>query len=147
MIESILNSTSIPLLEKSAMFAERRHEVLAGNVANIDTPGYKTRDLPVEDFEQALKDAVAARNAPPSPGRPAAGRQAGAESLERFFPEDLFQAAQARPQNLTFPDGNNRSIEHEMMEMTKNSGRHRFAVEMISAQMQLLETVINERLV
>jgi len=58
MLEQMLNSKSLPLLEKMAAFAERRQEVLAGNIANIDTPAYKMRDLPVKDFQQALRDAV-----------------------------------------------------------------------------------------
>jgi flagellar basal-body rod protein FlgB len=37
-----------------------RQEVLAGNIANADTPNYKARDF---DFSTALKDAVAGRTA------------------------------------------------------------------------------------
>ena len=58
MLDQILNSNSLPLLEKMAAFSERRQEVLAGNIANIDTPGYKMRDLPVAEFRQALQEAV-----------------------------------------------------------------------------------------
>ena len=36
----------------------QRQEVLAGNIANADTPNYKARDF---DFSSALKDAVAGR--------------------------------------------------------------------------------------
>ncbi|MDF1745212.1 MAG: flagellar basal body protein [Gimesia sp.] len=58
MLDQILNSQSLPLLEKMAAFAERRQEVLAGNIANIDTPEYKMRDLPVNDFQVALREAI-----------------------------------------------------------------------------------------
>ena len=68
MIDSLLSSTTIPLLEKVAGFGEHRQGVLAGNLANIDTPNYRTRDLPVEDFRQALKDAAELRAQPRSPG-------------------------------------------------------------------------------
>jgi len=36
-----------------------RQQILAGNIANADTPNYKARDF---DFSVALKDAVAGRN-------------------------------------------------------------------------------------
>ena len=36
-------------------FTEARHSVLAGNVANLDTPGYKTRDLSVETFQKVCE--------------------------------------------------------------------------------------------
>jgi len=33
---------------------EQRHEVLAGNLANVETPGFRSKDL---DFQNALKEA------------------------------------------------------------------------------------------
>ena len=45
MYEKIFGSTSIPILEQVVNFAEARHHVLAGNIANLDTPGYRVRDL------------------------------------------------------------------------------------------------------
>jgi len=43
---------------------QRRHEVIAANLANVETPGFKARDL---DFATALKDALGAaeRDEPP----------------------------------------------------------------------------------
>ena len=40
-----------PVLEQVVNFTEARHGVLAGNIANLDTPGYKTRDLSPELFQ------------------------------------------------------------------------------------------------
>ena len=45
MLSSMFQSSTIPVLEQVVNFTEARHGVLAGNVANLDTPGYKTRDL------------------------------------------------------------------------------------------------------
>ncbi len=153
MLEQMLNSKSLPLLEKMAAFAERRQEVLAGNIANIDTPEYKMRDLPVNDFQQALREAVQLKdgNSPStgqvSLGMPAtvSGRQTLETQLESLFPRSLFQAQEASPQNLTFQDANNRSMESQVMQMTKNSLMQQFAVEVMMAQMNQLMTVISER--
>ena len=38
------------LLERFINFTMRRHGILAGNIANIDTPGYKAMDLRFDDF-------------------------------------------------------------------------------------------------
>ena len=146
MIESILGSTTIPLLEKVAAFGERRQEVLAGNIANIDTPNYKTRDLPVADFMQALKDAAKLRDQSLSPGSLSFADESPADQMARLFPDELFRAVEAPARNITFQDGGNRSIENEVMEMTKNVMMQNFAVELMIAQMNLLETVISERL-
>ncbi|MFW6346063.1 MAG: flagellar basal body rod protein FlgB [Halomonas sp.] len=39
---------------------QQRHQVLASNIANADTPGYKARDM---DFASALQQAVGKGNA------------------------------------------------------------------------------------
>ncbi len=58
--------------------ADARHQVLAHNLANADTPGYKADDIGIESFEQVL----AALADPQMPGT-------GARSGERRF--DLTQ--------------------------------------------------------
>ena len=144
MIESLLKSSTIPLLEKIAIFGERRQQVLASNIANIDTPTYKTKDLPVEDFQQALKEAVSRiRNLSTTSQFPASASTRQTDS--ELFPETLFQAVEATPRNITFQDGNNRSIEHEMMEMTKNTMMQNYAIDLMRAQMAMLQIAISER--
>lgn len=153
MLEQMLNSKSLPLLEKMAAFTERRQDVLAGNIANIDTPTYKMRDLPVDDFQKALREAVelkskltepAARRSLAMPETLGDQRPVVTE-LEELFPRSLFQAREASPQNITFQDDNNRSIESQVMKMTKNSMMQQFAVEVMMAQLNQLFTVISER--
>jgi len=153
MLDQVLNSNALPLLEKMAAFAERRQDVLAGNIANIDTPSYKMRDLPVQEFQQALRDAVvlkdnaadpASRSSLAMPVTLSQPKSVEAQ-LEDLFPRSLFQAREATPQNLTFQDANNRSVESQVMQMTKNSMMQQFAVEVMMAQMNQLLTVISER--
>lgn len=125
--------SSFELLRQLAIFGERRQQVLAENVANIDTPNYKTRDLDTEGFRAALREAVLAGA---SPGHAGAGAT---------FAPDLFVARQVAPPNVTFQDGNNRGIEREVTELTKNLLMQNFAVELMAAQTQLLAAVIAER--
>jgi flagellar basal-body rod protein FlgB len=127
--------SSFELLRQMAVFGERRQQVLAENIANIDTPNYKTRDLDVEGFQAALREAVLAAR---SPGH------ASASKSSPFTPE-LFTPQAIRPDSLTFQDGNNRSVEREVTELTKNLLMQSFAVELMSAQTQLLSAVISER--
>jgi flagellar basal-body rod protein FlgB len=147
MLQSIFNRTTVPLLEKVAAFAERRQEVLAGNVANINTPTYKRRDLPVADFQEAMRNAVAQRTRPGGTNSANAPHENASptSSSDELFPRDLFAAEVGEPKNITFQDGGNRSIEFEMMEMTKNAMLHSYAVELITAQTSLLESIIAER--
>lgn len=152
MVQSVLSNPTLSLLEKVAQFGERRHGILAGNVANINTPYYRMRDLPVADFQQALKQAVegarrphaAGPVAPPDSASAASGAFSG-RSLDALFPERLFEAELAPPRNLTFQDANNRSIEKQVMELTKNTMMQNFAVELLRFQMSALQAVISER--
>ena len=52
----MFESTTIPLLQEVVNFAQARHGVLVGNMANLDTPGYRTRDLSVDVFQDRLKE-------------------------------------------------------------------------------------------
>lgn len=58
----IFGSTAIPVLEQVVAFTQARHGVLAGNVANLDTPDYKTRDLSPALFQEKLKEAIEDRD-------------------------------------------------------------------------------------
>jgi flagellar basal-body rod protein FlgB len=49
------------------------------------------------------------------------------------------------PPSLTVQDNNNRSIEHEMMEITKNSMMESFAIELMNAQFNMLQAAIREQ--
>jgi flagellar basal-body rod protein FlgB len=147
MQSSLLSTPSLDLLEQAAVFGERRHEVLAGNIANISTPTYRMRDLPVREFEQALKAAVARQQSPPSTSTsdtPAAKTQPSSR-IDDLFPERMFQPSEADPDTLTFQDANNRSLETQVMEMTKNSMMQNFALHLIRFQMNSLQSVISER--
>ena len=153
MLDQVLNSKALPLLEKMAAFSERRQQVLAGNIANIDTPSYKMRDLPVQEFQQALRDAVQLQENLSDPvsrqslAMPVTLQEAKSvdAQLQELFPRSLFQAREATPQNLTFQDANNRSVESQMMQMTKNSMMQQFAIEVMMAQLNQLLTVVSER--
>ena len=62
--QALFNSTTIPVLEQVVDFAQSRHTVLAGNLANLDTPGYRVRDLSQEGFERQLGEAGRGRSRP-----------------------------------------------------------------------------------
>ena len=56
MLSSLFQSSTIPVLEQVVNFTEARHGVLAGNIANLDTPGYQTRDVDFQFEFMSLAD-------------------------------------------------------------------------------------------
>jgi len=149
MTQALLSNTTLSLLEKVAVFGERRHELLAGNIANINTPNYRMRDLPVSEFRDALKSAVkhsrASRTGSTTSAAAETTTAATSRSIDDLFPQRLYEAETAPPNNLTFQDANNRSIEQQTMELTKNTMMQNFAIELLRFQMSALQAVIDER--
>ncbi len=157
MFNHLLTSQTSNLLKQTAKFAELRQDVLAGNVANIDTPGYRMRDLPVADFQNALKKAYESQTAQPASLHPPLANPenpltdlisplATSNHSTNFFPETLFQASEKKTQpGITFQDANNRSIEQQMTQISKNSMLQSFATELLNLQYNQLQSVISEQ--
>lgn len=146
MFDSLMNNSSVPILEQIAQFGERRHEVLAGNMANIDTPDYKTRDLQIAEFQQALRNAVKQKqnNQSPETASVMSMYSSPQKPADHFSPE-LFKTVEAAQNNITFHDKNNRSVEDSVAEMTKNYMMQNYAVQLMTAQFSLMQAVISGR--
>ena len=147
MLSSLFSSTSIPVLEQVVNFTEARHGVLAGNIANLDTPGYKSRDLSPELFQQRLQSAVEARHAPLSPtynsstlGMTSSASRHG----EAAQPTALEQLDQSLSSMLRHDEGDV-SMETQINQIVKNQQQHNLAIHIMSAQFRLLRAAITER--
>jgi flagellar basal-body rod protein FlgB len=136
MLANLFSSTTIPALGEVINFAQARHTVLAGNIANVNTPGYRLRDLSPAEFQQRLKEALAQsqqQNRPISPG------------LASSQPGDPLRQVRASLENIVYHDDTNIDLEKQVAEMTKNQLLHNFALTIMTDQFQLLQTAINER--
>jgi flagellar basal-body rod protein FlgB len=136
MFSNLFSATTIPALGEVLNFAQARHTVLAGNVANVNTPGYRLRDLSQTEFQQKLKDAIAhSRHSaePVSPG------------LAHSEPGDAMRQVRSALENLVYHDDTNIDLEKQVAEMTKNHLLHNFALTVMTDQFQLLQTAISER--
>jgi flagellar basal-body rod protein FlgB len=150
MFGSLVDNITVPLLQRAASFAERRNEVLAGNIANFSTPDYRTRDLPVADFQTALNQALSRRMTNAEGGRPAQWSFSNTAAESHGQPEPIFQshllaARDTREPGLTFHDGNNRNAEAELNELVKNSLYQSAAIELMMSQIHRIQAVISER--
>jgi flagellar basal-body rod protein FlgB len=137
MLPTIFDSTTIPILQETLRFAEARHNVLAGNIANSDTPGYRVRDLSTEIFQQRLKEAIALhseRREYYSPG-----------SLVASEPDDEMRQVRESLKTIQFLDGSDVGIEQQVTEVAKNQFLHNLTVSIMNSQFRLLQTAISER--
>jgi flagellar basal-body rod protein FlgB len=94
-----------------------RHQLIASNLANVDTPGYRTRDI--RTFAGAIQQAMA-----------------GEEPL--FSP-----VARRIPGLLERPDGNNVNVDRESLLMAGNQLHFQVAVQFLRAEFRRLSQAIN----
>jgi flagellar basal-body rod protein FlgB len=147
MLSSMFQSSTIPVLEQVVNFTEARHGVLAGNIANLDTPGYKTRDLSPALFQQRLKEAIDTRHQPDSPT--ARGDAIGVSPYDTQQRDEkqitAFNKVKDSMKSVLRHDGDDVSMEQQINEMVKNQQQHNLAINIMSAQFRLLRAAITER--
>jgi flagellar basal-body rod protein FlgB len=116
----------------------KHHEVLAGNLANIDTPGYKARRM---NFEAIMSDYEDQRNMGFQDSRePAKGMPpAPVLNFQDYVVEEVNDHLTERF------DGNNVNLDEEMAEMAKMRGRYQMASAFMSRRIGLLNEIINSR--
>lgn len=106
------------LLDASAL----RHQALATNLANIETPGFKRVDL-APDFERQLAQL---------------SDQATPEQVASLTPT----LAEDQTARAVRPDGNNVQMDHELVEMNRNSLEYDFLAQYASDSLKRLRTAI-----
>jgi flagellar basal-body rod protein FlgB len=105
-------------LERFLDVNAQRHQLIVSNLANIDTPGYRTRDI---DFRQELERASSPDEYPGL--TPVARRVQGL--MER-------------------PDGNNVSVEREGLLLAETQLRFTTGIALLKAEFHRVLTAINE---
>lgn len=124
------NLTVLEMASGLARHSAARHRVLAENVANADTPGYRARD--VEDFGTILKESFTARATRPG--------HVGGDGSERV----------TNPRRLEIdhpasPDGNNVNIEDQGLRAVETQSRHSLALSIYAKSMDLLRISLGTR--
>ena len=114
---SMIDTPLMRGMERVLDLSAFRHQIIASNLANIDTPGYRTRDLrPFSgDIEQAM-----------------AGEQAS------FTP-----IAYEIPGLMERPDGNNVSVERESLLLAQNQLRFEVAVAFLKSEFHQMSAAIS----
>ena len=114
---------------------QERQRLLAENVANADTPGFRPRDLAPLDFgrqvQQASGQLQLALTSPSHLSGP--GGATGRFATERQGKYDVR------------PAGNAVNLEDEMMKVAANQMDHQAAISLYSRSMGLLKTAIGKR--
>jgi flagellar basal-body rod protein FlgB len=113
---------------------QERQRLLAENVANADTPGYRPRDLAPLDFGRQVEQASGQLQlALTSPAHLTGGGAGTGFAVDRSGKHDVR------------PAGNAVNLEDEMMKVAANQMDHQAAISLYSRSMGLLKTAIGRR--
>jgi len=128
-IAPVANSLNYQLASKLLDASVMRHEAIATNIANAETPGFRRIDI-ASDFTRALRSQFDGIR-PPAVSNIAA--------INPHLAED--------PNVRTVrPDGNSVEIETELMAMSRNRVDHEFLTEIVSRHIKQLKTAITGRI-
>lgn len=123
MLDRLLNQSAAPVLERTASFHSARHSVLAENIVNLSTPGYRQKDVDISEFRSRLAAQLER------------GGSAGG-------PVEVIEPGQT----LMFHDGNDRSVEQLISDQAKNAMQHNLAVELLRKQYALFDLALRDRI-
>ena len=125
MLEAIYARESYVALKKTLDAAVLRHQAIASNLANLETPNYKRIDIS-PDFEARLQKAV------------------GSGDVSNIF--------RVRPQievdRTAVPDalnGNTVKMEDELLHLQRNTLTHTFALQVLGRSMNKIKSAITGR--
>jgi flagellar basal-body rod protein FlgB len=120
---------SLQFQSQALVLRAERQRLLAGNIANADTPGYVARDM---DFAAALREATGAANSAAAAlrgalrGLPGAGDSAGEMHLRYAAPSQT---------NL---DGNSVDMDRERASFADNSVKYEATLRFINGQVRTM---------
>lgn len=140
MIDKLLSSSSIGLLERTLSFTEQRHEVIVQNIANVSTPGYIQQDVSVSDFQQSLSDAIDRQRA-------SYNTALAPESTDTVEFSPASSTLQIKPQSVVtspaFHDRGIRSPERLMTDLADNAQAHNMAAQMLRGRYETVRQAIS----
>ena len=113
----VSNVSIFSQLENYLSLTNQRETVITSNIANVDTPGYRTKDM---DFQHELSRAMAA----PEGTAPQAAVRDVSGLLER-------------------PDGNNVDIDREAMKLSEVQLQYQMGTQLMKGEFHQLITAIN----
>ena len=141
-LQDVTSGGAFPMLQKTIAFAEARNRVLAENIANVTTPGYRAKQLNVDSFQAALAEASANRKGH-------GGRFELSETNEVKLDKNghlRVQPSYVPTQNQLFHDGTNASIERQMADLAENTMTHQAATELLKGYFDGVSKAIRGRI-
>lgn len=126
MSNSIVFDKTIKMIEDRLSLNSMNMKLISGNLANIDTPGYKGKEL---SFENALRQSLEEQVL-----------QMVRSNDHHIAPDDPLQAMETREVVESGPV----DLESQMVNLTRNSIEYQHMVGILNKKFTMLKTAITE---
>ena len=133
-----MDFSQIPLfaaMKRKVAWLTQRQEVLAQNIANADTPGYRPSDLKAFNFKAILNSEPMQVNMAVTADNQLPGR--------RRRLRDFTEQVTNKPYE-TQPAGNAVDLEEQMMKLGDSQVKHRLATELYKKQINLFRIALGK---
>lgn len=130
MTSSLFSDNAIRAAILSLDGLSQRQNIIANNIANVDTPGYRAQEI---DFESVLKHILDGSGSLQLASTNSA--HLGGISSGSFY------QVQERPGGTTRADGNNVDIDTELLDMSETGIQYQAVSQELSKKLELLKTI------
>ena len=132
--QTVINKTSVPILRRMLDLSSFRHKLVASNIANVTTPGYKAKSM---DFDYELKKAIKPDRIP----------------VKTTHPHHIpLRSSKDSPPNVELSEETNNStginsvdIDHEMADLAQNQLVYELGAKLMSNKFKALKSAIRGR--
>jgi flagellar basal-body rod protein FlgB len=129
-----IDDPTIQALAASLKFRQLRQELIASNIANAETPGYKAKKL---DFEEALARALDTDGELKMKTTDSKHFNVGGGGFNNLEPE-IYEDSNG----IVSPDGNTVDRDQEMADMAENKIMYDASVQLLNKKLGLLKYAI-----
>jgi len=135
MFDLTSGNRTIQAMDQGLTLASKRQAFIASNLANIDTPGYRTKDF---SFEGAMKSALAGQTSPTSLATTHPMHLQGSTSAALPPSADILKP------NAERNDGNDVNLDRENMLMARTQTAYQTASTFMQVELRKLYFLIRE---
>ena len=129
----MFNKTGVPKVQKYLDLASFRHKLIGGNIANVLTPGYKSRDI---DFQAEFKKATSQTS-----------QLAGETTHQNHISLGRHSARPLEIEKAAIGKGdmNSVDIDAQVSNMTQNQLRYTIAARLLQKKFESMRKVIKSK--
>jgi flagellar basal-body rod protein FlgB len=127
------NNQTLDAMESYLTRLSQREQIVASNLANIDTPGFKTKDI---SFHATMQELLSENGVNAQTTRPE-----HSQGMIQVFPQPQVFEVQDLPSGL---DQNNVDLDREMVKLSETSFAYSLITQMIRGKFRTIASSIKE---